>query len=140
MWFNDIILIFHFLGLALGFGGGFANGILAMLMGKATPEDAAVLARVPPLASRLSDIGRVLLWVTGIILVFSKWNIGAMPVMFWIKIVAVLVLTGNSGYMHMLKGKAKAGDTAAAALIPKLGPINMVAAIAAVVFAVFAFH
>lgn len=140
MWFNDIMLIFHFLGLALGFGGGFANGMVGMLMSKATPDDASVLARVPPLASRLSDIGLVLLWVTGLILVFTKWNIGALPAVFWIKMAAVVVLTANTGYMHMLKGKAKAGDTAAAAMIPKLGPINMVAAIVALVFAVFTFH
>lgn len=140
MLFNDIILIFHFLGLGLGFGGGFASAMLGMLMAKATPADAAVLARVPPLASRLAETGLVLLWVTGLILVFTKWSLGAMPVAFWIKIAAVLVLTANTGYMHMLKGKAKAGDTAAAALIPKLGPINMVSAIVAVIFAVFAFN
>lgn len=140
-WLNDVLLIAHFLGLAMGFAGGFGNMIMGGLMAKATPADAGVLARFPPAISRIGDIGLVLLWVTGVILVFTKWGgIGFLPVMFWVKMIAVVALTGLAGYMHMLKAKAKAGDGAARAMIPKVGPFAMISALLAIVFAVLAFH
>lgn len=140
-WLNDILLMLHFLGLAMGLAGGFGNLVMSRLMAQAKPSDAMVLARFPPAIVRVSDTGLVLLWVTGIILIFSKYSgPGAMPGVFWIKIVAVVALTGLVGFMHSLMARAKKGDAAARRLMPKVGLFAMLSALLAIVFAVLAFH
>ncbi|MCP4380970.1 MAG: hypothetical protein GY798_06055 [Hyphomicrobiales bacterium] len=141
MWLNDVLLMLHFLGLAMGLAGGFGNLVMSRLIAQAKPSDAMVLARFPSAIVRVSDIGLVLLWVTGVILIFSRFDgLGNMPLAFWIKIVAVVALTGLVGFMHTLMAKAKRGDAGARARLPKVGPFAMLSALLAIVFAVLAFH
>ena len=140
-WLNDGLLMLHFLGLAMGFAAGFGNLVMKGLITKAQPSEAMILARFPPAISRVSDVGLALLWATGVILIFSKYGgLGVMPGVFWIKIVAVVALTGLVGFMHSLMAKAKAGDRGAMARLPKIGPFAMLSALLAIVFAVLAFH
>ena len=63
-----------------------------------------------------------------------------MPGFFWVKILAVVALTGVVGYMHSLMGKAQRGDMASARQLPTFGRIASVCALLAVIFAVLAFQ
>ena len=137
---NQLLLILHFFGLAMGFAVPLSNFVLQGLVAKAAPQEKEVLARFSPAISRIGNIGLVLLWVTGLVLVFTKWaGFDVLPWHFHVKMVAVVVLTGLVGYIHTLIRKARMGDTAAAARMQAAGRLASLAAITAVVFAVLTF-
>ena len=88
----------------------------------------------------MSAIGVALLWVTGIVPVWSKWGgFGHLPGLFWIKAVFIVTLTVVVGLIHMTYARIRKGNLAVAARLPKLGPLAGVSAILAVLYAVFAF-
>lgn len=137
---NQVLLILHFLGLAMGLAVPFSNIVMQGLIGKAAPQEKAVLARFPPSMSRVGDIGLALLWTTGLTMVFTKWGgFGSLPWQFHVKLTAVVILTLLVGYIHALMGKARKGDMAAAARIKVVGNVALLAALTAVIFAVLTF-
>lgn len=137
---NQLLLILHFLGLGLGFSASFGNIAMGRLIAAAPPAEQAVLARFSPLISKVSGGGVVLLWVTGLMLVFTKWGgFASLPWQFHAKLTAVVLLTGVVGYIHALEAKVRRGDTAAAARIPSVGSVATTLAIVSVIFAVMTF-
>lgn len=138
--FNQVLLILHFLGLAMGLSVSFSNMVMGGLMAKAAPTEQLVLARFPPMMTRVGDIGLTLLWITGLTLVFTKYSgFGVMPWQFHVKLTAVVILTALIGYIHALMRQARTGNPAAAARIPTVGRITFLVAVTAVVFAVLTF-
>jgi hypothetical protein len=137
---NRIMLILHFLGLAMGIGAAIANLIVLRLMA-AAPQDRPALSRFPPLMGRVGDIGLLLLWATGITLVFTRWaGFGSMPGLFHAKLTAVVALTVVVGVLHVLRARMKRGDASAARLMPMVGRVGLTFAVLAVVLAVFTFN
>jgi hypothetical protein len=138
---NEALLFLHFVGLMLGAAGGFASAIV-MRRALALPVDEAkVLRGLGPILANVSGIGLALLWATGLILVWSKLGgIASLPQMFWIKAIFILSLTIVVGLIHMTYGKIRKGNPAAAARLPKLGPMAGISALLAVLFAVLAFN
>ncbi len=104
-------------------------------------DDAKVLRGLGPILANVSGIGLALLWATGLILVWSKWDgFGSLPQMFWVKAIFILSLTVVVGLIHMTYGEIRKGNPADAAKLPKLGPMAGVSASLAVLFAVVAFN
>ena len=137
---DRILIVLHFLGLAMGFSATIANPAMHRLMARAEPSEKAVLGRFPPIMSQIGSAGLVLLWATGITLVYSRWGgFGSLPWTFHVKLLAAVIVTLAVGGIHVLARKAGRGDAAAAARIPMLGGIVLTAAILAVVFAVLTF-
>lgn len=137
---NQILLIFHFVGLAMGFSVTFANLVMMGIIDKATPPDKAVLGRFAPVMSRVSEIGLALLWATGATMVYTKWGgFGALPWQFHVKLTAVVILTVTAWFVRNLVNKAKAGDQVAMARLPTVGTVASLTALVALIFAVLAF-
>jgi hypothetical protein len=137
---NQILLILHLLGMAMGLAVPFSNIVMQGLVAKAAPPEKAVLGRFPPLMSRVGEIGLTLLWTTGLALVYTKWGgFGALPWQFHVKLTAVVILTLLVGYIQTLMRKARNGDQAAAGRIPTIGRLALLASLTAVVFAVLTF-
>jgi uncharacterized membrane protein len=137
---NRLLLVLHFLGMAMGLAVPLSNLVLGPILARATPEERAVLARFPPRMVRVGDIGLVLLWASGVTLMFTKWGgFEFMPWQFHVKLTAVVLLTLTVGYLHSLMGKARRGNAAAAARMPVAGRIALLLALTAVVFAVLTF-
>lgn len=137
---NQLLLFLHFVGMTMGFSVSFSNMVMAGLLGSAAPQEKAVLARFPPKITRVGDVGLVLLWATGLTLVFTKYGgFGIMPWQFHVKLTAVVVLTLVVGYVHSQMRRAAAGDAAAAARIPVAGKVAFTSALTAVLFAVLSF-
>lgn len=141
-WLNDLLLVLHFIGLVMGSGPGIANMVIMRAAATATPEGAAALRRVPPMLINVSTAGLVLLWITGLIMVWTIYGgPGGLPWAFWVKIVFVLILTAVVVAMHMTLAEIrKTGNMALAARMPKLGPMAGLSALVAVIFAVIAFQ
>ena len=137
---NRILLILHFLGLAMGLSVSFSGMVMGGLLDKAAPAERPVLNRFMPVMQRIGDVGLVLLWLSGFGLLFFKWGgFVAMPPTFHLKLTLVVILTGLIGYAHSLQRKIRNGDAAAAARIQTVGKILFLLALSIVVTAVLTF-
>jgi hypothetical protein len=140
MTLDQFLVIVHFMGLAMGMSSGFANMVMAGLIAKAAPQEKAVLGRFPPAMGRIGLIGLVLLWVSGIAIVLTRYGTFAiLPRPFLVKLMAVVLLTVVVIYIHLLQGRATRGDQAAMARIQTLGRATGPLAVVAVIFAVITF-
>jgi hypothetical protein len=138
---NKLWLFLHLFGLILGAGPGFANMVIMRVSATASAEGAAALRKVPPILVNISTAGVAILWVTGLIMVWSIYGGPAgLPGMFWVKFIFVLTLTAVVIAMQITLAQIrKTGNMALAARMPKLGPLAGVSALLAVLFAVIAF-
>ena len=138
---NNFLLFLHFFGLMLGAAGGFASGILMRRALTMPPEEAKTVRSLGPLLATVAAIGLVVLWITGLIMVWSKWDgIGSLPTLFWVKFIFIVTLTLASGAIHMTYAEIRrTGNVALANRLPKLGPAAGISATLAVLFAAFAF-
>ena len=135
------LLALHFLGLAMGFATGFGNMIMAGIIAKATPEERRALMKFPPAIARVGDVGLVLLWLTGLTLVFVKWGgFGNMPGLFHAKLTAVVLMTLLIGFVHSQAKGIAAGDAAAIGRVEIAGKSIFLLAVTAVVLAVWTFN
>jgi hypothetical protein len=138
---NEALLFLHFFGLMLGAAGGFASAIIMRRALTLPAEEAKVLRGVGPTLAQVSATGVALLWVTGLIMVWTKWSgFASLPQMFWVKAIFILSLTIVVGLIHLTYGEIRKGNPAAAAKLPKLGPVAGISAVLAVFFAVLAFN
>jgi hypothetical protein len=142
-WQFKLLLILHFFGLAMGLSVGLSNMVMMALISKASGPDQAVLSRFPPAMMRVGDIGLSLLWASGLAMLFTRYGgFAGLSAFGWtlhVKLTAVVILTGLVGYMHGLIRKARNGDKAAAAMLPKIGRVAFLMAVTAIVFAVATF-
>lgn len=137
---NDLILFLHFFGLMLGAAGGLGGGVVARRARTLPPDQAPVLRALGPSMARVALIGVALLWITGLILVWSKWTgIGSLPPLFWVKFAFVLVLTAVSIGIELTYAEMRRGNVAVASRLPALGPAAGISALLAVLFAALAF-
>lgn len=137
----QLLLFLHFLGLALGFAVSFGNMVMGSLIAKAAPPEKAVLGRFPPTMSKLGRIGLILLWVTGVALVYVKWGgFAGLPWTFHAKLTAVVLLTFTTEYIQWLERRVRKGDMAAAARIEAAGKVATILALVALASAVVTFN
>ena len=138
---NEAILFLHFVGLMLGAAGGFASAVI-MRRALAMPADEAkVVKGLGPILAKVSATGVAVLWGTGLIMVWSKWDgFASLPQLFWVKAVFILSLTAVAVLIHVTYAEIRKGNVAVAARLPKLGPMAGISALLAVLFAVLAFN
>ena len=138
---NEALLFLHFFGIMLGGAGGFANAIVMRRALVLPADEAKVLRGLGPILANVSGIGLALLWITGFIMVWTKWDgFASLPQMFWVKAIFIVSLTVVVGLIHMTYAEVRKGNVAAAARLPKLGPLAGISALLAVLFAVLAFN
>ena len=138
---NDAILFLHFVGLMLGAAGGFASAIIMRRALVLPADEAKVVRGLGPILSTVSATGVAVLWVTGLIMVWSKWDgFGSLPQMFWVKAIFILSLTVMTALIQLTYAEIRKGNPAAAARLPKFGPMAGISALLAVLFAVLAFN
>jgi hypothetical protein len=138
--FNEVVLILHFLGLAMGFSVSIGNIVMLNVMAKSAPAERAVLGRFPPAISKVGRAGLGLLWATGLTMLYTRWNgLSGMPWQFHVKLTAVVLLTLTVIYLGRLEHRIQRGDAAAAAQIQVFGKVASACALLAVIFAVLAF-
>ncbi len=137
---NQVLIFVHFVGLMLGATGGFGSALVMRRALSAAPEAAQPLRALGPMLANVSATGLALMWATGLVLVWSRWGGPEnLPRLFWLKFVFVLSLTVATGLIHMSYAELRRGNMAAAARLPKLGPVAGVSALLAVLTAVFTF-
>ncbi len=138
--FSYTLLILHFFGLAFGLSVSIANIVMLGVIAKAAPGERPVLARFLPAMSRVGQVGLALLWVTGLAMLYTRWNgFNGLPWTFHVKLTAVVVLTLAVTYLARLERRIQKGDASAAAQMRAFGGIATLSAVTAVIFAVVTF-
>jgi uncharacterized membrane protein len=125
----------------MGMSVSFGNIVMLNLIAKAAPPEKAVLARFPPAISKVGRAGLALLWVTGLTMLYTRWNgLAGMPWQFHVKLTAVVVLTLVVIYLTSLEHRIMRGDREAAARVQVFGKLASLSALTAVIFAVLTFN
>lgn len=133
--------IVHFLSFSIGIGGGVAAMLAGIRAKSAAAEAVPVLRGVQKTLGRISFGAVVLLWVSGIFLVYAiKGGWSGLGTIFWLKIAAVVILTVASLTGQYFALTAARRDPAI--MGPRMAKIGMTAssaAVAALILAVIAF-
>ncbi|MDP1703001.1 MAG: hypothetical protein Q8L53_18835 [Aestuariivirga sp.] len=138
---NEALLFLHLVGLMLGAAGGFASAVIMRRALVLPADEAKVVKGLGPILANVSGIGLALLWASGLILVWTKFDgFGSLPQMFWVKAIFIASLTIVTGLIHMTYAEIRKGNVALAARLPRLGPMAGISALLAVLFAVVAFN
>ena len=138
-----VLLILHFIGLAMGVGTSFAG----LALGRAArdldpPERAKFMLRASAIAKN-GSIGLTLLILSGLGMWFTR---GISQTLAWggpafhAKLTLVAILIGTFGTMQVLQKKAReGGGPAVMAKIPKVGAAMLLLGLGIIVAAVLAF-
>lgn len=137
---TQALVFLHLLGLMLGAAGGFASNLIMVRARAEPPEQARPMRALGPMLANMSGAGLVLLWLTGLALLWREWDGPAdMPIWFWVKMAFVVALTLVLALIHHAYADIRRGNAAASARLPLLGPLAGFSTLLAVLFAVIAF-
>jgi uncharacterized membrane protein len=137
---RDIMLIIHFIGLAMGLGAGFANLFLGMVTSKMPPEEARAFALKTMELRKMGYIGISLLVLSGLYLMSPYWRILPTTPLLIAKLLLVAVLIGLISLMTKAGDKFKAGDPSQMKLLKPLSRIALITTLVIVILAVSVFH
>jgi hypothetical protein len=141
----DVLLMLHFIGLAMGVGTSFAMLTLGSTARRLPPEERGVFfGRIGGLAKN-GSIGFALLVASGIGMLLDRgvsvmFQVGGGA--FHVKLTLVVLLAGCLGYSQVLRKRMResGGSGPAAGILPKLGMGMLALGVGIVVSAVLAFH
>jgi uncharacterized membrane protein len=138
---REVMLILHFIGLAMGLGTGFAHAFLGTATVKMTPEESTKFRMHSLVLSNMGHIGIALLIISGLYLVTPYWKVlSSMPLLI-IKLALVIILAILIGLIGMLGRKAKKGDAEVhLRKMKQLGKFTLIIGLAIVIVAVKVFH
>lgn len=129
------VKILHFLGLMMGGASGFGSMVLMGAIRRADAPGKAALTPLRPKLANMGLIGVVLLWLSGLAMVFMGGATGQMGLWFWFKMIAAGALLAVAVYGLIVRRQLAAGKTVPsyAARLPILSaPLSVVAVILAV--------
>lgn len=141
----DVLLMLHFIGLAMGVGTSFAMLTLGSTARKLPPEERGVFfGRIGGLAKN-GSIGFLLLIASGIGMLLERgasvmFRVGGGA--FHVKLTLVVILAGALGYSQVLRKRLResGGTGPAMSIVPKLGMAMLALGLGIIVTAVLAFH
>jgi hypothetical protein len=137
---REAMLIFHFIGLAMGLGTSLAYMFLRIAASKMEKKEAQNFTLKTFALSKMGYIGITLLVLTGGYLMTPYWKVLADMPLLITKLSLVLVLIIELIILHFYAGKAKKGNTEALKRIELLGKISLITTLAIVILAVSVFH
>lgn len=135
-----MLFIVHIAAFIAGGANSVVMPIIGSKMATATPEVRATLGAV---AERLSKVGKyalATLLVTGVLVLWLKWNWVVPNAWFWVKMALIVVMIVLIGMNEMTARKARAGDAEAGKRAAMLGQLTGLAFLGVIVSAVFAFN
>ena len=138
---RDIMLILHFIGLAMGLGTSFAHAFLGKTIAKLELSEATKFRRQIMALSQMGYTGAVLLLVSGIYLIIPYWpTIMSLPLLI-IKLVLfllllVLIFLINRAAIQNLKNDTN--DNLKQIAI--MGKLDLLISIVIIILAVTIFH
>jgi uncharacterized membrane protein len=138
---RELMLFFHFIGLAMALGAGIANLFLSSVAAKLEPAERGSFMSKIAILGRMGQIGLGLLLLSGFGLMTPYWKVlGDMPLLIAkLSLVALLVILVASVLIILRKAK-KQGNPAMLEMIKPLAMLNFLIAITIVILAVLVFR
>lgn len=139
---SELLIVIHFLSFSVAIGAGVANLALGARLTGFPPSAMPAIGGFRLFLGKLSTVGLILLWLTGITLIASTKGMAVFEnAAFLWKLAAVIVLTGFSIMANMTVAQAKkAGGPPDANRMKRLGIGSQAMAILALILAVVAFN
>lgn len=135
-----VLFAVHILAFVAGGANGVVMPIIGARMATATPETRETLWGVAEVLGKVGKYAMLALIVSGLLVLWLRWNFAAPNVWFWVKMAGVAAMLVFIGLNEMNAKKARAGDMAAAARSKRFGMFTGIAFLVVVVSAVFAFN
>ncbi|HCS20911.1 MAG TPA: hypothetical protein DIW47_10205 [Bacteroidetes bacterium] len=138
---REIMLILHFIGLAMGLGTSFGFMFLGIASAKMEKGDRMKFQLNAMALSRMGHIGLALLVISGIVLMTPFWKVLLSSPVLIAKLVLVLVLGALIGKITSIGKKAIQGNPEEQLnKMQPLGKMALLTGLAIVVLAVYFFH
>ena len=108
----NLLLVLHFIALAMAVGGGYANIVAKRQMPKAEPATYPAFGIAAAGVGKMATLGLVILWITGLWMASIKFGgFGGIPAMLWAKIAVVVAASGVSASLNVMMIKAQKTGT-----------------------------
>ena len=138
---NDLMLILHFIGLAMALGTGFANLFLGIAASKLEPAERGNFMAKTMILTRMGHTGLGLLLISGFYLITPYWKVlGEMPLLIAKLCMVALLLILVSIITILAKKGLREKNPAMLAKLKPLGMLNLLVGIVIVLLAVLSFH
>lgn len=135
-----VLFIIHIIAFVVGGANSVVMPLIGPKMATASPDTRAALT---DLAEKLSKTGKwamLTLLVTGVLVLWLKWDWAVPNVWFWIKMAFVAAMLVFISLNEVNARKARAGDAAAARQAAQFGQFTAIAFLGVIISAIFAFN
>ncbi len=138
---REVMLIIHFVGLAMALGAGFANLFLNTVASKLDQAERGSFMSKITILGRMGQIGLGILLVSGFYLATPYWKVlGEMPLFIAKLSLVALLLISVSWILLLLRKAKKENNPGLLKNIRPLSMLNFFIGITIVVLAVLVFH
>ncbi len=135
-----ILFFIHIVAFIVGGANSVVMPILGARMASASPEVRTELADFAERLARLGKWAMITLLVTGVLVLWLKWNWVIPNAWFWVKMAGIAAMLVFIGLNEMNARKARAGDAEAAARSRQFGQLTALSFAIVLLSAVFAFN
>lgn len=137
---RELMLVIHFIGLAMALGAGFANLFLSSVASKLEPAERGSFMSKIVILGRMGQIGLGLLLLSGFYLATPYWKVlDEMPFLIAKLSLVALLLISVSFVVYTVSKAKKQGNPALLAKIRPLSMLNFALGLTIVVLAVLTF-
>lgn len=137
---SSFLIFIHIVAFIAGGANSVVHPIVDPRLATAGPSERAALESVLLTLTRIGRWAMIALLVTGLLVLWLKWNFAPPNFWFWIKMLGVAGMLGFIGVTEAATKRARSGDKAALHRAEMSGKATA-ACFAVVIFsAVFAFH
>jgi hypothetical protein len=135
-----ILFFIHIVAFVAGGANSVVMPIIGAKMATATPETRGTLVAIADTLAKVGKYAFITLLVTGVLVLWLKWNWVVPNFWFWIKMAGIVAMIVFISLNEMNAKKARAGDMAAAANSKRFGQLTALAFAVVLFSAVFAFN
>jgi putative membrane protein len=135
-----ILFIVHIVAFIAGGANSVVMPFIGPRLATATPEVRGTLMAIVMGVSKVGKYALGTLLVTGVLVLWLKWNWAVPNFWFWVKMAFIVLMIVFIAGNEINARKAREGDTAAGQLAGRFGQLTGLAFLGVIVSAVFAFN
>lgn len=135
-----VLFIIHIIAFVVGGANSVVMPLIGPKMATASPDIRAALTDVAEKLSKTGKWAMLTLLVTGVLVLWLKWDWAVPNVWFWIKMAFVAAMLVFISLNEVNARKARAGDAAAARQAAQFGQFTAIAFLGVIISAIFAFN
>lgn len=135
-----LLLIVHIVAFIAGGANSVVMPMLGRRMATATPEVRDTLSAFAASLAKVGKYAMITLLVTGVLVLWLKWNFVIPNAWFWVKMAGILAMLVFIGLNEATAKRIRAGEAGAPQRAARLGMLTGISFLVVIVSAVFAFN